>query len=149
MTNLTTDLIKDVFALLPEHIDEIHAKQDDFELVSQPYAPLYFHAKHDLASWSGLIEEDRFNILQHCLKLIPAFQEPTKQANVFIQKINWLDKKYAKEKLTGILLHKKQVETLLEELPYKSIASATLHGQGEFPPSTVEDLCKSYKYVMS
>jgi len=31
----------------------------------------------------------------------------------------------------------------------KTVASATLHGQGEYPPSTLEELCESYKNVMS
>ena len=31
----------------------------------------------------------------------------------------------------------------------RTIASATLHGQGEYPPSTLEELCESYKDVMS
>ncbi len=31
----------------------------------------------------------------------------------------------------------------------KTIASTTLHGQGEFPPSDLDELCKSYKNVMS
>ena len=31
---------------------------------------------------------------------------------------------------------------------WKTIASATLHGQGEYPPSTLEELCESYKNVM-
>ena len=30
----------------------------------------------------------------------------------------------------------------------RTIASATLHGQGEYPPSTLEELCESYKNVM-
>jgi hypothetical protein len=42
-------------------------------------------------------------------------------------------------------------EVELEKLGTKprTIASATLHGQGEFPPSTLEELCESYKNVMS
>ena len=42
-------------------------------------------------------------------------------------------------------------EVELEKLGTKSrtIASATLHGQGEYPPSTLEELCESYKNVMS
>ena len=31
----------------------------------------------------------------------------------------------------------------------RTIASATLHGQGHYPPNTLEELCESYKNVMS
>ena len=42
-------------------------------------------------------------------------------------------------------------EVELEKLGTKprTIASATLHGQGEYPPSTLKELCESYKNVMS
>ena len=42
-------------------------------------------------------------------------------------------------------------EVELEKCGTKSrtIASATLHGQGEYPPNTLEELCESYKNVMS
>ena len=143
MTNykLTTNLIVDCMALIPENLELLNEDYDFF--ASGDMDVEYFY--------NGLHPRLKFLNLSHCLRTIQEFQEPNP---LYIQAIetynkNWMDR---------VVDSSMQTTKLIQELKYakkigckllpKTIASATLHGQGEYPPSTLEDLCESYKNVM-
>jgi hypothetical protein len=104
---------------------------------------------HSLKKLNGKQKDINFYI--DCLRTIQEFQEPNP---LYIQAIetynkNWIDRVVDSSMQTTKLIQElKYAQKIGCELLPKTIASATLHGQGEFPPSTLEELCESYKNVM-
>lgn len=89
----------------------------------------------------------QFYVISHCLRTIPEFKaENPAHAKKWqeIEDLNMGDEPDNSPKW-------RKYGKLLGEFNaiQSTIASATLHGQGDFPPSTLEELCKSYKNVMS
>ena len=107
-------------------------------------------------SFKWLHPRHKFLDLSHCLRTIQEFKriQPLyyyyhNQRKNAIEKLEkeGLSYQEIKEKLYMPGAKNMLVET------WKTIASATLHGatrhgQGEYPPSTLEELCESYKNVM-
>ncbi len=144
MTNykLTTNLIVDCMALIPENLELLNEDYDFF--ASGDMDVEYFY--------NGLHPRLKFLNLSHCLRTIQEFQEPNP---LYIQAIetynkNWMDRVVDSSMQTTKLIQElKYAQKIGCELLPKTIASATLRGQGEYPPITLKELCESYKNVMS
>ena len=144
MTNykLTTNLIADCMALIPHNLELLNENYDFFASGDMD-VEYYFNELHPRL---------KFLNLSHCLRTIQEFQEPNP---LYIQAIetynkNWMDRIVDSSMQTTKLIQElKYAQKIGCELLPKTIASATLHGQGEYPPSTLEELCESYKNVMS
>lgn len=149
MTNykLTTNLIADCMALIPHNLELLNENYDFF--ASGDMDVEYF--------FNELHPRLKFLNLSHCLRTIQEFKR--------IQPLYYYyhnQRKNAIEKLEKEGLSYQEIKqklympgatNMLVET-WKTIASATLHGatrhgQGEYPPSTLEELCESYKNVMS
>ena len=104
---------------------------------------------HSLKKLNGKQKDINFYI--DCLRTMQEFQESNP---LYIQAIetynkNWMDRVVDSSMQTTKLIQElKYAQKIGCELLPKTIASATLRGQGEFPPSTLEELCESYKNVM-
>jgi hypothetical protein len=125
---LTTNLIADCMALIPQNL----------ELLNKTVFPIFnfndyekdqiFCVKNEYGKFDELSDFAQFLFLSHCLRTIPKFQVEDLEIH-----------KYSEYGFEG---------GIRSQLP-KTIAGATLHGQGEFPPITLEELCESYENVMS
>ena len=144
---LTTDLIADCMALIPQNLERL--KNDFFSINIHESRGIEFefdlldYGFHNL-DWYDTFDGYSLFIISHCLRTIPEFQEPNPK---ILKKI-----KNVSRNLTGQNLTKEEIKKMLLKtttIYNRTIASATLHGQGEFPPSTLEELCESYKNVMS
>lgn len=131
---LTTDLKADCMALIPKYITELNQNKIDLIFIVQTGKVYMCHKKVKLKNEIQESGDDfMFKIISHCLRTIPEFQAETKQYREYLLDCQDYDE-----------------DSIIREYPpARSIASATLHGQGEYPPSTLEELCKSYKNVMS
>ena len=150
MTNykLTTNLIADCMALIPHNLEVLNDNYDFFASGDMDIE-YYFNELHPRL---------KFLNLSHCLRTIQEFQITTieyLQYKIEIQLLNYAEVfDYSRLHPTKInekvfVANKKAYcEGRLENIR-ETIASATLHGQGEYPPSTLEELCESYKNVMS
>jgi hypothetical protein len=153
---LTTDLITDLMVLIPQNLERLNKQQEVFGV--KPPRPNKGHHKNYqntiLFDFHGDVVADvgyecdhefyfgqsaivDFILISQCLRIIPEFQE---KCNLYLEMTkNW----------ENDLHHWKEFwEGRIEKMP-KTIASATLHGQGEFPPSTLVELCESYKNVIN
>ena len=149
MTNykLTTNLIVDCMALIPHNL----------ELLNESYD---FFASGDMDveySFKWLHPRLKFLNLSHCLRTIQEFHRIQPLYYYYHNQRKNAIEKLEKEGLSYQEIKEKVympgAKNMLVET-WKTIASATLHGdtrhgRGEFPPSTLEELCESYKNVMS
>jgi hypothetical protein len=115
-----------------------------------------------MGDFHDMLPHNQFLILSHCLRTIPEFQEPNEKYEAHKIFAKEAEKKIEEELMDMKRLNKPTVdyaavvEPMLEKVFHersffytpKTIAAATLRGQGEFPPSTLEELCESYKKVM-
>jgi hypothetical protein len=131
---LTTDLIADCMALIPQYLELLNTSQNEFE-----FGYDIFTDKIGMATKLYDTNSDiwKFHAFSHCLRNIPEFQAENK---------NFKAMESVCQSTTGIF--RTMNLSVLSQTP-KTIAAATLHGQGEFPPSTLEELCESYENVMS
>lgn len=176
---LTTDLIADCMALISLYSITLNKNQTVFHIQKAHYGGeiLMFSFIRNLRNneffaynnWGGLQEYQKVWVLSHCLRTIPEFQTETKKYEAYkilAEENKKIQEDFIKnnpnasawvfdcESPTEILeIVEATIKQAISEvsLSYepKTIASATLHGQGEFPPSTLEELCQSYKNVMS
>lgn len=148
---LTTNLIADCMALIPHNLELLNEDYDFF--ASGDMDVEYFY--------NGLHPRLKFLELSHCLRTIQEFQRPNleyvrlrNKANSMLEvyKHNISRKNQGKDFDLCVVAYyeedRQRVIGLRMKTP-KTIASATLHGQGEYPPSTLEELCESYKNVMN
>ena len=148
---LTTDLIADCMALIPQNQNIITAKDEkmfiniDLTLLKETQNALVY------GYFNNLNKLEAFDFIRRCLRTIPEFQEETKDYTKLKDFIkgekddpSWEDEKTSNRKFMFYAWRRERLE-----LTPRTIACATLHGQGEFPPSTLEELCESYKNVMS
>lgn len=147
---LTTDLIADCRALIPENLERLSddnwvftENNNGVTLINNWFIHDYIEDK----SFRG------FAFFSHCIRTIPEFQEENPERENFKYRIINNNKKIklTEDKSEWAKVYKTHNAGLafaLSILP-KTIASATLHGQGEYPPSTLEELIESYKNVMS
>jgi len=147
MTNykLTTDLIVDCMALIPHNLERLNNQHFNIEMEDENSLYVNNYLLDNRPSNS-------FSFFSHCLRTIPEFQVENPEIQKLLNEIQEYEIKLKKASGMGDILHDiiiKSNKTKLKELTHKTIASATLHGQGEFPPSTLEELCESYKNVMS
>lgn len=158
---LTTDLIKDCVALIPQNWERLNKSKKYnvrpiFEpnpnkfgvVISEPYWKVYVEwiltdvDDYKKIRTNGQIIVDKF--VRDCLRTIPEFQGENPQ----------IKKEFQKRGLNKISFGGKNPQLARLQFAYwrqnqpKTIASATLHGQGEYPPSTLEELCESYKKVL-
>jgi len=150
---LTRDLIADCTALIPQNlellnennltIDSIYFlfKNDCIEKFDKSKGYTGCVARVDLVDYSDFYQ---FQILSHCLRTIPEFQKQNPKANSFYY---FTQPQPATNTPNGVAYS--LLENRIKEYIPKTIASATLHGKGEYPPATLEELCESYKNVMS
>lgn len=124
---LTTDLIADCMALIPQNALKLNGR----------YSVNSHKGEHIFNNLTieNIIKDINlnYNFISHCLRTIPEFQKPAPIETLSMVK--------------PALLQAGHERGLAYEP--KTIASAALHGQSEFPPSTLEELCESYKKVMS
>ena len=188
---LTTDLIADCMALIPQNLKRLNEKAKYFKFEFQNNEPLFIYDLEN--NYKCYFQYLKFNygvsIISHCLRTIPEFQEKSNKFWQLDKEIRELEENLRYPSISGkweeivnfeknpqirdlyytnvnisivIDFYKKQIyelfktETIKEIYSKKrergknaTIASATLHGQGEYPPSTLEELCESYKNVMS
>ena len=146
---LTKDLVADCMALIPYNLEKLNSTSKGFEFKHQNNRSIFvYDLKNSYECYFCYLKSNyKFVFISHCLRTILNFQKPnlkykskpevthdiwSKWMSYFLN--NSFDKKVAKECFGDL---------------YSSIASATLHGQGEYPPNTFEELCESYKDVMS
>ena len=149
MTNykLTTNLIADCMALIPHNLELLNENYD-------------FFASGDMDveySFNELHPSFKFLNLSHCLRTIQEFKRIQPLYYYYHNQRKNAIEKLEKEGLSYQEIREKLympgAQNMLVET-WKTIASATLHGatrhgQGEYPPSTLKELCESYKNVMS
>ena len=171
---LTPNLIADCMALIPHNLEVLNAKFSKYDFI---YLSKKIIWRHDIDTICFVYQNFKiqycpkhekfqkdshdFNypninlavidFITHCLRTIQEFHK--------IQPLYYYyhnQRKNAIEKLEkeGLSYHEIKeklympgAKDMLTET-WKTIASATLHGQGEYPPSTLEELCESYKNVM-
>ena len=199
MTNykLTTNLIADCMALIPQNLERLNDSQDIFKFKSYDPKLIEFNnltlynvkeqETYSILNFNGLIDTFKVFVISHCLRTIPEFQEHSKQIKVgdlctveLFQHYNknlfhiyrvckilnsnsyyetpitkdWEKPPIHKEIaeiafVMDIAVSNKILRVRTDQIkPRRTISSATLHGQGEYPPSTLEELCESYKNVM-
>lgn len=126
---LTTDLISDCMALIPQNLERLNKPDYSVEIINKEIYVCTPSNKYFIFGGDFFYKdyERDFVFACHCLRTIPEFQRENPE--------------YAKTKWQAV--------TYTEGIIWETIASATLHGQGEFPPSTLEELVESYKNVMS
>ena len=137
---LTTDLIADCMALIPQNLELLNEKTNGLYFTANE-GTLLFYNVGTLAKkvvFSKLSTQEKFAFFAYCLRTIPKFQVNT---NKYLE--------LEKESSTSGSGLERAFATIVLSNTRKTIASATLHGQGEFPPSTLEELCESYKNVMN
>ena len=148
---LTTDLIADCMALIPQNLERFNEGQKLFNLYEKSekiYIDIskmeswdlqYFFSHFFLDSIRYHIE-DVFKVafLSHCLRTIPEFQEKNHNYQLYLEKQKKRQGEWQIDSGKMFCSHDP-----------KTIAAATLHGQDRFPPNTLEELCESYKNVMS
>ena len=149
MTNykLTTNLIADCMALIPHNLELLNESYDFF--ASGDMDVEYF--------FNELHPSFKFLDISHCLRTIQEFKRIQPLYYYYHNQRKNAIEKLEKEGLSYQEIKQKLympgAQNMLVET-WKTIASATLHGatrhgQGEYPPSTLEELCESYKNVMS
>jgi hypothetical protein len=158
---LTTDLITDCMALIPDNLELLNDHGFYFEKVDSFYeVELPSASNCRLSFYDARQAELSFIIASHCLRTIPEFQVERQE---YIQDsflLNLLEKRFNDGEIADYSLVA-TMESSVEKTP-KTIASATLHGMEykvidgkrqlvmmDKPPSTLEKLCESYKNVMS
>ena len=139
---LTTNLIADCMALIPHNLELLNENYDFF--ASGDMDVEYF--------FNELHPRLKFLELSHCLRTIQEFHRIQPLYYYYHNQRKNAIEKLEKEGLSYHEIKEKLYmpgakDMLIEN--WKTIASATLHGQGEYPPSTLEELCESYKNVMS
>jgi hypothetical protein len=141
---LTTDLIADCLTLIPENLEALNTNPLEISVNYSQDKTLVFAVLDKEGEWEMLGAGYRFLIISHCLRNIPEFQDEnpkiTELNNELIKFNTPRDREYRADV-------RSRIKVFLQHKP--TISSATLHGQGEFPPSTLEELCESYKNVMS
>lgn len=177
MTNytLTTDLVKDCMALIPHNIErlekggfEMHyrvifydktQRYIDFKFdnlsVAIPFIGDFDHENRYLFAFKKIIKYNStvsMWLVSYCLRTIPEFQAENSQYKRTKKKLENNKNARLLDAGTDYILRgiiSKSFEKTIKKYKYETIASATLHGQGEYPPSTLNELCESYKQVMS
>jgi hypothetical protein len=135
-------------ALIPQNVERLNKVQKEMKVVysskmiNEPTKPVYFYKKNFLQAFTfdDFNLNKQFKFISHCLRNIPEFQEPNPK---FVKFNKYGNHPFGTEADMLTLAD----ECGLIQLP-QTIAAATLHGQGEYPPSTLEELCESYKKVM-
>jgi hypothetical protein len=140
-------------ALMPDNLELLNNHGFYFEKVENFYeVELPSASNCRLSFYDARQAELSFIIASHCLRTIPEFQEKNPKYTA------WMDGDGYRDDIVHYISYLENYEncyddvnSILNENPPmpKTIAAATLHGQGEFPPSTLEELCKSYENVMS
>jgi hypothetical protein len=155
---LTTDLIADCMALIPQNLELLNNHGFYFEKVDSFYeVELPSASNCRLSFYDARQAELSFIIASHCLRNIPEFQvELPQEVDFFELHVGDCIREFymyakVKEETTNQTewavkdLHREYKDKL--KLP-RTIASATFWGNGTFP-NTFEKLCESYKNVMS
>ena len=172
---LTKDLVADCMALIPYNLEKLNRTSKDFEFKHQNNRSIFvYDLKNSYECYFCYLKSNyKFVFISHCLRTILNFQKPnlkykskpevthdiwSKWMSYFLN--NSFDKKdytrwgrqiktpYKDLSRQEQASDKKVAKECFGDL-YSNIASATLHGQGEYPPNTFEELCESYKDVMS
>lgn len=144
---LTTDLIADCMALIPDNLERLNNEKYKIEIDKNSFT---------INGWSPFFyitdnSTQGFLFISHCLRTIPEFQAENPKIKRLINEIQEAKIKEKESIGMGECLYHSLIQInkkRLKEIKFKTISSATLHGQGEFPPATLEELVESYKNVM-
>lgn len=147
---LTTDLIADCMALIPDNLDRLNEWQEDY-LFEIKDGDILFTPAISYNTWGldGFLSLDQYIIISHCLRTIPEFKDENPELENNYQEILEISKLCESDSDSRANWHLLGQKVQQQVMIPQTIASATLHGQGEYPPSTLEELCESYKKVMS
>jgi hypothetical protein len=167
---LTTDLIADCMALIPQYLELLNKQQEKFgvkpprpnrghhreyqntilfDFHGDVVADVGYECDHEFYFGQSAIVD--FILISHCLRNIPEFQAENPKLD-YVKECYEYNKALAENPQSQnrfILWHATGCYREEIDSTPKTIASATLHGQGEFPPSTLVELRESYKNVMS
>jgi len=141
MTTLSGNLINDVMALIPKNQEIITAKVDNILINIEPKYSKIEKEAMIYGYYNSLNKLESFEFVSHCLRTIPEFQIPLDR---YKDLENHANNPNIRHNIKELML----MNELLLYMP-ETIASATLHGQVGFPPSTIGELCESYKKVIN
>jgi hypothetical protein len=164
---LTTDLIADLMTLIPQNLELLNEGNSLFEFDYHGFDTDKLKIKLIIEDrwidnpWESFIDYIKSRkhlhtltqprVVCHCLENIPEFQVENPKLD-YVKECYEYNKALAENPQSQdrfILWHATGCyREEIDGMP-KTIASATLHGQGEFPPNTLDGLCESYKNVMS
>lgn len=169
---LTGDLLEDCMALIPHNIELLNGKKSLFLVKSIEKVKSYTIESHmkyeqiivqfdndptDFYEIEIVLSEDlsgyqdqmlQFAFISHCLRTIPEFQAENPNCSQFVKA--YAEKQQTNPQPTFAQGYKRRD---LELVP-KTISEAALRGlvvdgdlivQSKYPPSTVAELCESYK----
>lgn len=131
---LTTDLIADCIALIPQNLGRLNASKINSSIS-------FDFSKLDNNFYTDFSNDAKFKIISHCLRTIPEFQDKNPRYIKYRDNAKSLKKAYP----SLSVFETNEIKAMCEP---KTIWQATLYGNGTFP-NTLEELCKSYKNVMS
>lgn len=132
---LTTNLIKDCMALIPQNIDRLNGEQEIFMLWRPVNGNFYYDWENESHSikFNQCEDYQKFVILSFCLRTIPEFQ---------------ICSTHKRTKEWGEYVNRTPIISNATLKGYKKDENGDLIPT-EYPPSTLDELCESYKQVMS